>query len=73
MSKLYNVPPQETAPRPYNHLNGTTEEILARFCVAELCQAWPVYRDASEWRNYRDVFTNDAVVFTSKTWVPHSV
>lgn len=53
-------------PRGYNHINGTTEEILARFCVTELCHAWPVYRDASEWRNYREAFTDDAHVFTSK-------
>ena len=56
---------QEAQPRQYNHLNGSTEEILARFCVSELCQGWPVYRDHSEWKNYRDVFTDDAHVFTS--------
>jgi len=62
---VYNVPAQETAPTPYNHINGTTEEILARYCVTELCKGWPVYRDSSEWRNYRDLFTDDAAVFTS--------
>ncbi|KAI9667092.1 MAG: hypothetical protein M1831_001269 [Alyxoria varia] len=66
MSESYNIPPQETAPRKFNHLNGSTDEILARFCVSELCLAWPVYRDASEWRNYRESFADDAVVFT--TW-----
>ena len=69
MSKSYNIPPQETAPRKFNHLNGSIDEILARFCVSELCLAWPVYRDASEWRNYRESFADDAVVFTSK-YVP---
>jgi len=62
---VYNVPAQETAPTPSNHINGTTEEILARYCVTELCKGWPVYRDSSEWRNYRDLFTDDAAVFTS--------
>ena len=69
-SKKYNIPTQETAPRPYNHINGSAEEILARFCLAELCQCWPIYRDASEWRNYRDAFTDDARVFTSESHCP---
>lgn len=62
----YNVTEKETAPRRWSHINGSTEEILARYCITELCRGWPVYRDASEWRNYRALFTDDAYVFT--TW-----
>lgn len=50
----------------YSHVNGTREELLDRLAVAELCKGWPVYRDASEWQNYRDLFTKDAIVWT--TW-----
>lgn len=62
---VYNITEKETAPTPVNHINGTQEELLARFAIQELCKGWPVYRDASEWRNYRDLFTDDASVFTS--------
>ncbi|KAL2255995.1 hypothetical protein VTK26DRAFT_2376 [Humicola hyalothermophila] len=50
----------------YSHINGTAEELLDRLAVAELCKGWPVYRDASEWKNYRSLFTDDATVWT--TW-----
>ena len=62
---MYNIASDETQPTPHNHINGSTEEILARYCVTELCKGWPVYRDASEWRNYRELFTDEAMVFTS--------
>ncbi|KAH8673719.1 hypothetical protein BX600DRAFT_433334 [Xylariales sp. PMI_506] len=52
--------------RQYSHINGPTEDLLNRFAVSELCKGWPVYRDASEWKNYRDLFTKDAFVWT--TW-----
>ncbi|EXJ74278.1 uncharacterized protein A1O5_02574 [Cladophialophora psammophila CBS 110553] len=64
---VYNVPPEETEPVMTSHINGTTEEILARYCVTELCKGWPVYRDASEWKNYRSLFAKEgAYVWT--TW-----
>ncbi|KAF4808346.1 PEP2-like protein [Colletotrichum siamense] len=52
--------------RQYSHLGGTTTELLERFAVSELCKGWPVYRDASEWANYRSLFADDAIVWT--TW-----
>ena len=67
MAHLYNVPPEESEPVVTNHINGSTEEILARLCITELCKGWPVYRDASEWQNYRSLFTKEgAYVWT--TW-----
>ncbi|KAF7514756.1 hypothetical protein G7054_g15029 [Neopestalotiopsis clavispora] len=50
----------------YSHLNGSTADLLERFAVSELCKGWPVYRDSSEWKNYRDIFDTDATVWT--TW-----
>jgi hypothetical protein len=41
--------------------------MLDRFAVSELCKGWPVYRDASEWKNYRNLFVDKgAYVWTSK-------
>lgn len=66
----YNITEKETQPNSYCHINGSTEEILDRYCVSELCKGWPVYRDASEWTNYRNIFAEkDAFVWTSAT--PH--
>ncbi|KAL1959527.1 hypothetical protein VTO42DRAFT_1972 [Malbranchea cinnamomea] len=63
----YNITERETQPTVYRHINGTPDEILDRYCVAELCKGWPVYHDASEWNNYRDLFTDeDASVWTSR-------
>lgn len=59
--------PNDPQPKIYNHLNGTDQEKLDRFAVSELCKGWCVYRDASEWTNYRDLFTKDANVWTSKS------
>lgn len=65
--KYYNVPPEESEPVVTNHINGSMEETIARLCVTELCKGWPVYRDASEWQNYRSLFTKEgAYVWT--TW-----
>jgi hypothetical protein len=63
---VYNVTANEVQPVTYSHINGSTEELLARFAVSEICKGWPVYRDASEWNNYRSFFTDDAFVWTSK-------
>lgn len=54
----------------YSHINGTVDELLDRLAVAELCKGWPVYRDASEWKNYRSLFTEDATVWTSMNSLP---
>jgi hypothetical protein len=64
MSELYNITAKETQPESFSHINGTQEQLLARFAVSELCRGWPVYRDASEWKNYRSLFTKDAKVWT---------
>ncbi|WYZ39751.1 hypothetical protein EsH8_IV_000092 [Colletotrichum jinshuiense] len=52
--------------RQYSHIGGASAELLDRLAVSELCKGWPVYRDASEWSNYRSLFTDDAYVWT--TW-----
>ncbi|KAM0322177.1 hypothetical protein ACHAQA_009667 [Verticillium albo-atrum] len=58
--------PNEPHSRQYNHVNGTTADLLDRLAVSELCKGWPVYRDASEWMNFRSLFAADATVWT--TW-----
>lgn len=64
--------PQDPHSKSYSHINGAAEELLDRLAVSELCKGWPVYRDASEWKNYRSLFTEDATVWT--TWSgPRSV
>ncbi|KAI1122557.1 hypothetical protein F5Y10DRAFT_72199 [Nemania abortiva] len=50
----------------YSHINGHPADILDRLTVSELCKGWPVYRDASEWKNFRSLFCHDAFVWT--TW-----
>lgn len=50
----------------YSHINGSSEDLLERFAVSELCKGWPVYRDASEWKNYRSLFCKEAMVWTSE-------
>lgn len=67
MPDFYNITEKETQPTVWSHINGSTQEILDRFCVSEICKGWPVYRDASEWNNYRDLFAEkDAFIWT--TW-----
>ena len=62
--------PEEPHSRTYSHINGPTSELLDRLAVAELCKGWPVYRDASEWMNFRSLFTDDAYVWTSRRLTP---
>ncbi|RYC53607.1 hypothetical protein CHU98_g12602 [Xylaria longipes] len=50
----------------YSHINGHPADILDRLTISELCKGWPVYRDASEWKNFRSLFCQDAFVWT--TW-----
>ncbi|KAK3358505.1 hypothetical protein B0T24DRAFT_540561 [Lasiosphaeria ovina] len=58
--------PTDPHSKSYSHVNGSVSELLDRLAVTELCKGWPVYRDASEWKNYRSLFTDDATVWT--TW-----
>ncbi|KAM0280237.1 hypothetical protein ACHAQH_004195 [Verticillium albo-atrum] len=58
--------PAEPHTRQYDHINGTVADLLDRLAVSELCKGWPVYRDASEWMNFRSLFADDATVWT--TW-----
>ncbi|KAK6949826.1 hypothetical protein Daesc_008147 [Daldinia eschscholtzii] len=58
--------PGDPQAKVYSHINGGEGEILARLAVAELCKGWPIYRDASEWKNFRSLFSDDACVWT--TW-----
>lgn len=51
----------------YSHINGGLEDLIDRFGVSELCKGWPVYRDASEWKNFRSLFAPKAVVWTSES------
>lgn len=71
-SMSYNITSKETQPTTWLHLNGTPDQILDRYCVSELINGWPVYRDASEWKNYRQCFADDAYVFTSKPFLSPS-
>jgi hypothetical protein len=57
--------PQDPHTKIYSHNNGSVSELLDRLAISELCKGWPVYRDASEWKNYRSLFTEDATVWTS--------
>jgi len=64
---VYNVPPEESEPVVTSHINGSADETIARLQITELCKGWPVYRDASEWKNYRSLFAKEgAYVWT--TW-----
>ncbi|KAE9389466.1 hypothetical protein BT96DRAFT_890059 [Gymnopus androsaceus JB14] len=58
--------PIDPQPTVYSHLNGSQQELLDRFAVSEICKGLPLYRDASEWNNFRDLFTENARVWT--TW-----
>ncbi|KAI9158975.1 Pea pathogenicity protein [Paramyrothecium foliicola] len=64
--------PTEPHSRQFSHINGSAAELLDRLAVAELCKGWPVYRDNSEWMNFRSLFTEDAVVWTSTFTYPYA-
>ncbi|KAF1352408.1 hypothetical protein BDV97DRAFT_397437 [Delphinella strobiligena] len=59
--------PYDPQPITYSHLNGTQQELLDRFAVSEVCKGWPVYRDSSEWVNYRSMFTDEARIWTTSS------
>ncbi len=64
--------PLEPHTKSFSHINGSTPALLDRLAVSELCKGWPVYRDASEWSNFRSLFADKATVWT--TWSgPQSV
>ncbi|KAI0834531.1 hypothetical protein F5Y06DRAFT_289804 [Hypoxylon sp. FL0890] len=58
--------PNDPQANVYSHINGKQTDLITRLAVSELCKGWPVYRDASEWKNFRSLFCNDAYVWT--TW-----
>ncbi|KAI5860572.1 hypothetical protein GGS23DRAFT_229216 [Durotheca rogersii] len=58
--------PTDPQAKVYSHINGGHDHLLSRLAVSELCKGWPVYRDASEWKNFRSLFCDDACVWT--TW-----
>lgn len=65
--------PSEPHTRMYSHINGPASELLDRLTVAELCKGWTVYRDASEWQNFRSMFAEEAYVWTSTSPVSHYI
>lgn len=58
--------PNDPHSRQYSHINGSLHDTISRLAVSELCKGWPVYRDASEWANFRSLFADDAHVWTSR-------
>ncbi|KAI0166205.1 hypothetical protein GGR57DRAFT_16525 [Xylariaceae sp. FL1272] len=58
--------PMDPQSEIYSHANGHVSDLLDRLAVSEICKGWPVYRDASEWKNFRSLFCEDAFVWT--TW-----
>ncbi|ERS98524.1 hypothetical protein HMPREF1624_05308 [Sporothrix schenckii ATCC 58251] len=58
--------PTEPHTGVFSHINGPRDDLLDRLAVAEICKGWPVYRDASEWQNFRSLFAPKATVWT--TW-----
>ncbi|KAI0017589.1 hypothetical protein F4780DRAFT_782220 [Xylariomycetidae sp. FL0641] len=58
--------PRDPQANVYSHINGEAHDLLNRLAISELCKGWPVYRDASEWKNFRSLFCDDAYVWT--TW-----
>ncbi|CAK7222165.1 hypothetical protein SCUCBS95973_004748 [Sporothrix curviconia] len=58
--------PQDPHTEVFSHINGPVEDVVDRFQVSEICKGWPVYRDNSEWKNFRSLFAPKATVWT--TW-----
>ncbi|KAH7147031.1 hypothetical protein B0J13DRAFT_664936 [Dactylonectria estremocensis] len=64
--------PQDPHTKVYSHINGGIGDLIDRLAVAELCKGWPMYRDASEWKNLRSLFFDDVTIWM--TWSgPRSV
>ncbi|CAK7199506.1 hypothetical protein SEUCBS139899_002186 [Sporothrix eucalyptigena] len=58
--------PQDPHTEVFSHINGPLEDVVDRVMVSEICKGWPVYRDNSEWKNFRSLFAPKATVWT--TW-----
>ncbi|CAK7231838.1 hypothetical protein SBRCBS47491_008065 [Sporothrix bragantina] len=58
--------PQDPHTEVFSHINGLLEDVVDRVMVSEICKGWPVYRDNSEWKNFRSLFAPKATVWT--TW-----
>jgi hypothetical protein len=58
--------PLDPHTKQYSHLNGPSDHVIQRLVISELCKGWPMYRDNSEWANFRSMFTDDAHIWTSK-------
>ncbi|KAM6505374.1 hypothetical protein FSOLCH5_014594 [Fusarium solani] len=68
-SDLYDVPdrPAHLYARgaSRNNRSGTDTDALERFKIREICEGYPLYRDVSDWENFRSIFHEDAYVATS--------
>ncbi|CAG9950591.1 unnamed protein product [Clonostachys rosea f. rosea IK726] len=66
---LYSVPNRPAHLQPHgasrNNRSGTDADALERFKIREICEGYPLYRDVSEWENFRSLFHDDAYVATS--------
>ena len=67
-------PPLSTYPHlaSNNTHPGTPHVTLDRLHIRELCESWPLYRDAAEWKNYAAMFHPWAYITTSWTQGPLS-
>ena len=55
-------------------VNGTTEQKLDRLAIRELCEGWPTHRDAQEWAEFRNLFTNTvSAISTQKSTLAPSL
>ena len=77
-SQTYTTVQPPTSTRPTNTTNNThpgaltSEATLDRLHIRELCESWPLYRDAAEWENYAAMFHPTAYITTSWTQGPLS-
>ncbi|KAK7964157.1 hypothetical protein PG988_011131 [Apiospora saccharicola] len=67
---LYHVEQAPLALRPDRAARNIASDpdrqhLLDRMDIRELCEGWPVYRDAAEWENYRSMFHPGAYITTS--------
>ncbi|KAI9154780.1 PEP2-like protein [Paramyrothecium foliicola] len=68
-SDLYEVPDRPahlyTRAATRNSQSGGDAATLERFKIREICEGYPLYRDVSDWENFRAIFHDDAYVATS--------
>ncbi|KAK4082505.1 hypothetical protein Purlil1_11280 [Purpureocillium lilacinum] len=60
--------PDDPHTKYFPHTNGPTQHLFDRFAVAELCRGWPMFRDNSEWANFRALFVADGDAYVWTTW-----